>query len=148
MDIPTDKNRKWVANLHKSIDQLGEEHKAFIMKQAGMNCASELLTLCESYLGRRIDTIKDLISGWNILRNSRNLNGSWKLENDRAHGIFNECGCPLVRSGLIELHPMQCLCSEGMMEMIFPMVAKQAVRVEIKRTIGRGDNVCEFIISF
>lgn len=148
MNIPTNKNRKWVANLHRSIDQLGEEQKVFIMKQAGIDCASDLLKLCESYLGRPIDTIKDLVSGWNILRDSRNLKGIWKLENNIVHGIFNECGCPLVRSGLIDLHPIQCLCSQGMMENIFSKVTKKSVRVEIRRTIGRGDNACEFVVSF
>ena len=99
-------------------------------------------------MGRQIDTIKDLVTGWNILRDARNLKGRWRLENGVAHGIFDECGCPLVRSGLIELHPIQCLCSQGMMEMIFSKVAKKAVRVEIKRTIGRGDSVCEFVVDF
>lgn len=148
MNIPIDKNKKWVASLHRSIDQLGEKHKAAIMKQVGMNCASDLLTLCEGYLGRQIDIFEDLVSGWNILRDSRNLKGNWKLENGIAHGIFDECGCPLVRSGLIELHPVQCLCSQGMMEMIFSKVSKKDAKVEIRRAIGKGDNVCEFVVSF
>jgi hypothetical protein len=67
----------------------------------------------------------------------------WSL----AHGIFKECGCPLVRSGMIALHPIQCLCSQGMMEMIFSKVAMRSVKVEIKRAIGRGDDVCEFVIK-
>jgi hypothetical protein len=148
MKIRIDKNRKWVANLHKSIDQLPEEQKALIMKQAGANCANDLLKLCENFLGRQIDTIEDLVSGWNILRDSRNLEGKWEFENNIAHGIFNECGCPLVRSGMIELHPIQCLCSQGMMEIIFSKVAKSAVKVETKHTIGRGDGVCEFVVTF
>ena len=147
MKIPIDKNRKWVANLHNSIEQLPEEQKASIMKQAGANCTNDLLKLCESFSGRQIDNIKDLVSGWNILRDSRNLEGKWEIKNNIAHAIFNECGCPLVRSGMIELHPIQCLCSQGMMETIFSNVAKRAVRVEIKRAICRGDSACEYIIT-
>lgn len=147
MKIPIEKNRKWVAKLHKSIDQLAKEQKASIMKQAGASCADDLLKLCESFLGRKINSIKDLVSGWNILRDSRKLEGKWELENNIAHGIFNECGCPLVRSSMIELHPIQCLCSQGMMEIIFSKVAKRAVKVEIKRAIGRGDGVCEFVVT-
>lgn len=116
------------------------------MKGPGLNCASDLLSLCEAHLGQQIDTVQDLVSGWNTLRDSRNLKGRWKLENGIAHGIFHECGCPLVQSGLIQLHPIQCLCSQGMMDAIFSKVAKKAISVEIKRTIGRGDKVCEFAV--
>jgi hypothetical protein len=148
MDIPIDKNRKWVAKVHQSIDQLDKEQKAAIMKQPGLNCAFDLLTLCEGYLGRQIGTITDLVDGWNILRDPRNLKGRWKLENGIAHGIFGECGCPLVRSGLIELHPVQCLCSQGMTEMIFSRVAKRTAKVAIRRAIGKGDDICEFVVNF
>jgi hypothetical protein len=40
MKIPTDKNRKGIADLHKSIDHLPKEQKASIMKQAGATCAN------------------------------------------------------------------------------------------------------------
>ncbi len=147
MKIPIDKNRKWVANLHESIDNLSAEQRSSIMKRAATNCVDDLLRLCESFLGQQINSIKDFISGWNILRNSRNLEGKWAFEDNLVHGIFYECGCPLVRSGMIELHPMQCLCSKGMMEIIFSKVAKRAVKVEIKQAIGRGDGVCEFFVT-
>jgi len=147
MKIPIDKNRKWVANLHKSIDQLTVEQKASVMKQGGTSCANDLLKLCERFLGRQIHNIEDLVSGWNILRDSRDLEGKWNFGNNIVHGIFYECGCPLVRSDMIELHPIQCLCSQGMMEIIFSKAAKRAVKVEIKRAIGRGDDVCEFVVT-
>lgn len=146
MSIPIDKNKRWVESLHKSIDQLSEDLKTVIMKQAGTSCVSDILTLCEVHLGRRIDTIQDLVNGWNILRDSRNLKGKWKLEGGIVHGTFSECGCPLVRSGLIELHPVQCLCSKGMIETVFAKVAKKDVEVVIERSIGEGDVVCEFVV--
>jgi len=53
----------------------------------------------------------------------------------------------LVRSGMVELHPVQCYCSQGLMETVFSLVAKRRIEVDIKQSIGRGDNVCEFIVS-
>ncbi|MGD0885358.1 MAG: hypothetical protein ABSA46_10905 [Thermodesulfovibrionales bacterium] len=84
---------------------------------------------------------------WNILRDERNLKGKWVSEGNAVKGIFGECGCPLIRSGLIELHPVQCYCSQGMMETLFSQVSKKMVDVKIKRSIGRGDDVCEFLIE-
>ena len=146
MNIPIDKNRKWIAGLHESIDRLGEDLKAAIMKPVGKTCASDLLRLCEEHLGREVATVEDLIEGWNSLREGRQLKGNWEIDGDTIRGTFHECGCPLVRSGMIDLHPVQCYCSQGMMETVFARVAKQPLKVSIIRSFGRGDGVCEFLI--
>lgn len=147
MNIPADKNRRWVASLHESIDQLDEASKAAIMKRAGKACADDLLSLCEKYLGKPIASIEELRVAWNMLRDERNLTGRWEVQGNELRGIFGECGCPLVRSGLIELHPVQCYCSQAMMEAIFSQVAQRTIEVEIARSIGRGDEVCDFVIK-
>jgi len=147
MNIPIIKNRSWIAQLHKGIDQMDERTKAAIMRPAGISCASDLLSLCQKYLDKKIESIEDLVTGWNIVREKRHLMGKWVLEGKSITGVFSECGCPLVRSGLIELHPVQCYCSQGLMETIFSQVADRPVQVEIKRSIGRGDEVCEFFVK-
>jgi predicted hydrocarbon binding protein len=147
MNIPINKNRSWIAHLHKGIDQRDEHTKAAIMRPAGMACASDLLSLCEKYLEKKIESLEDLVTGWNMVRERRNLTGKWVLEGNSITGVFRECGCPLVRSGLIELHPVQCYCSQGLMETIFSQAADRPVQVEIKRSIGRGDDVCDFLIK-
>jgi len=147
MNIPINKNKNWIAGLHESIDKLSQDQKLVIMKPAGKKCTSDLLSICEKYLGKQVDTIEDLVTGWNLLRDERKLKGKWKYEGNIIRGIFGECGCPFVQSGLIELHPVQCYCSQGMMETIFSRVAKKTIEVEIKRSIGRGDNVCDFFIK-
>jgi predicted hydrocarbon binding protein len=148
MNIPINKNRSWIAHLLKGIDQMDERTKAALMRPAGMACASDLLSLCEKYLEKEIESIEDLVTGWNILREERRLAGKWQIKGQTIRGVFEKCSCPLVRSGLIELHPVQCYCSQGMMETIFSRVAKRTVVVEIKRSIGRGNDVCEFLITF
>ncbi len=147
MNIPVGKNRTWIARLHESIDRLDKNLKYTIMMPAGKACASDLMQLCEKYLERRVGSVEDLVTGWNMLRDKRKLNGKWEFEGNTVKSIFGECGCPLVRSGLIELHPVQCYCSQGMMEAIFSQAEKKTVEVEIKRSIGRGDEVCEFLIK-
>ncbi len=147
MNASINLNKRWIAALHGSIDKLDEGLKLSIMNSAGVKCAADLLLLCEKYLGKQINTVDDLISGWNILRDKRNLKGRWEYASDMIRGIFGECGCPLIRSGLIGLHPVQCYCSQGMMETIFSQVAKNPVKVEIRQSIGRGDTVCEFLIK-
>ncbi len=45
------------------------------------------------------------------------------------------------------MHPVQCLCSKGMIEAVFAKVAKKEVEVAIERSIGKGDEACEFIVK-
>ncbi len=147
MDLPTNKNKSWIALLHKSISGLDENRQAAIMKPCGQGCASDILSLCEKLLDKKVNSLEDLITGWNMIRDQRGLTGRWKFEPDAIRGIFRECGCPLVRSGLIELHPVQCYCSQGMMETVFSEVARRPIEVEIRQTIGRGDDVCHFLVK-
>ena len=99
-------------------------------------------------LGVVVESVADLVRGWNLVRQNRNLHGDWVLDDNVVRGLFEECGCPLVRAGLVELEPSHCWCSQNMMEAIFSRAAKGTVSVEIKQSIGRGDKVCEFYITF
>ena len=147
MNLPINKNKSWISLLHKSIGGLDENQQAAIMKPCGQGCASDLLSLCEKLLGKKVNSLEDLITGWNMIRDKRGLTGRWEYEPNAVRGIFKECGCPLVRSGLIELHRVQCYCSQGMMETIFSGVAHTPIEVEMKQTIGRGDAVCHFLVK-
>ncbi len=147
MNLPINKNRTWIARLHESIDRLDPNLKLAVMKPAGVACASDLMLLIEKYTGKRASSVADLVAGWNIVREKRGLSGRWELDGNIVRGVFNECGCPLVRSGLIGLHPVQCYCSQGLMETIFSESAGKPVEAEIRRSIGRGDDVCDFLIK-
>lgn len=147
MKLPINKNKSWTTLLHQSVNRLDQTLQAAIMKPCGEGCATDILSLCEKCLGKKVDSLEDLITGWNMIREKRGLTGKWEFETQAVRGIFKECGCPLVTSGLIELHPVQCWCSQGMMETIFSRVAKKPIEVEVKQTIGRGDKACHFLVK-
>jgi len=90
MNIPLNKNKSWVARLHESIDQLDQNTKYSIMKPAVKACAADLLSLCEKHLGREVSSIEDLVTGWNTVRDKRNLQGRWEFEGNTIRGIFGE----------------------------------------------------------
>jgi predicted hydrocarbon binding protein len=144
---PINKNQRWMASLHESLDQLDGDLKAAIMKRAGRQCAADLLLLCAAHLGKQVETIEELIRVWNHIRAKRDLKGKWEFEENLIRAIIYECSCPLVSSGLMQLHAVQCYCSLGMMETIFSQVAQKPVEVDLVRSIGRGDEVCEFIVK-
>ena len=131
----------------KRIGLFGLSLDKMDIKSEPDNCTSNLLVLCERYLGKSIDAIEDLVKGWNLLRKDRLLKGEWEFEGNCIRGLFYECGCPHVRSGMIKLCPAQCDCSQEMMNIVFSQVAKEEVKVDIKQSIGRGHDACEFVVT-
>ncbi|MBU0965034.1 MAG: hypothetical protein KKA54_01520 [Proteobacteria bacterium] len=143
-----EKNKRWIGAIEKGIAALDPREQKLVMQDAGRDCSPDIWGLCEKALGSPVDSVDDLIRGWNLVRQSRNLHGDWVVEGNVVHGVFTECGCPLVRAGLVELQPVQCWCSQNMMEGIFSRAAKGKVSGEVKQSIGRGDKVCEFYVTF
>ena len=138
--------RKWVSNVEEGLNSVDASLKEQIMKPAGQACALDLEELCQQYLGKKIVGVQDLVAGWNRLRESRGLKGKWEIRGHTIEGIFGECGCPLIHSGLIKLHPTRCHCTKAMLETIFSKFVSTTVGVEIRKSIARGDQVCHFMI--
>ena len=143
-----EKNKRWIGSIEKGLADLDIQQQKLVMLEAGEECSFDILALCEKALETTVDSVADLVRGWKLVRQSRNLHGYWMLEGYVVRGVFEECGCPIVRAGLVELKPVQCWCSQNMMEAIFSKAAKGMVSVEIRQSIGRGDKVCEFYITF
>jgi len=61
--------------------------------------------------------------------------------------VCQECGCPLVRAGLVELSPTLCLCSRGWVQAVFEAALAKPVEVELEQAIGRGDPACRFVVK-
>jgi predicted hydrocarbon binding protein len=145
--LPLEKMRWWAGSLEKSISQLPEADQRQLMQEPGCRCAEMILDMCGRHLGRTPADIADLIEGWNRLRGSLGLHGNWRLQGEGASAEFKECGCGLVRTGMLELHPSRCWCSHAMLEAIFQKVAGRTMKVEILQAIGRGDRSCRFQIT-
>ncbi|WP_152006466.1 hypothetical protein [Desulfoluna spongiiphila] len=141
-----EKNRRWVGSLQTAINQLSKKDRLMVMREAGVGCSSDILALCESVLNHPVGSLEDLITGWNTVRESKNLQGKWVMHGDCITGTFHECGCPLVRSGFVQLTPIQCLCSKGMIERVFSHVTCKKADVHIKQSIGNGYDICEFTV--
>ncbi|MGD8564642.1 MAG: hypothetical protein PVG03_19025 [Desulfarculaceae bacterium] len=145
--LSVERQRGWVRAVQQGIDALDASVQEGVMKQAGENCAAQLLALCGQHLGRPVGTPWDLIQGWNKLRDVRGLNGRWQVQGDTITAEFGECGCYLVRLGLIEPSPSLCHCSQSMMDAVFSRSAGADRKVKILKSVGRGDDVCRFEVE-
>lgn len=140
----------WIEAVEKAIaENTNEVNTKKIMKVAGEKCAQQILKECKQILGKKPENVDELIEATNKRRLEQlSLDSLWERDENKAHLKINECGCTLVKAGLAKPNPVHCLCTAGMFESVFSEVCQGSVDVEIIKTIGFGDDVCEFYIHF
>lgn len=153
MEIPESaikRNVTWIEAVEKALADYGNTALTKeVMKAAGQKCAQQILDDCREILGKKLETVNELLDATNQRRLQRhNLSTLWEKQGNKAHLKIDECDCTLVKAGLAKPNPVHCLCSAGLMENIFSAVCRGPVSVEVAQAIGFGDNKCEFYVSF
>jgi len=143
-------NAAWIEAVENALAAHGNTALTIeVMKAAGQKCAQRILDDCREILGKKPETVDELLDATNRRRlQIHHLDSLWERQGSKAHLKINECGCTLVKAGLAKPNPVHCLCSVGLMESIFSAVCQGPVSVEVVKAIGFGDDVCEFYVNF
>jgi hypothetical protein len=153
IEIPpaaVERNKAWIKAVTNALKSRGDsEFSRLAMRDAGKECAAQLLEKIVDHFGHAPQSIDELIDAINKRRNEvLKASNFWVRKGNMAHFKLEECGCDLVQAGLASPNPVFCLCSAGMFENLFIPFCKGTVRAEIIKAIGMGDECCEFIIHF
>jgi len=151
MKVPVaavERSRGWIGAVTRSLgEQGGEELSRRVMTSAGGACAAQLLEKIIAHYGRRPASVNEAMEAINLRRievlGSSNL---WRRRGDTLMFTLDRCGCDLVEAGLAEPNPVFCLCSATMFEQLFAPFWPGSVGTETIRSIGRGDDACEFVV--
>ena len=140
----------WIDSLEAYLAKRGDHTLSKeIMKAAGEKCSVQILDDCRQILGKSPESVDELLDAMNKRRSQyHNLTSLWKKQDNTARLILEECNCTLVKAGLAEPNRVHCLCSQGMMESLFSKICGGEVSVELVKSIGYGDEVCEFHVVF
>jgi len=149
-EVAIKRNVTWIKAVEDALADCGNMALTKeVMKAAGQKCARQILDDCREILGKKPETVDELINATNQRRLQRlNLASLWEKQGNKAYLKIDECACTLVKAGLAKPNPVHCLCSAGMMESIFSAVCQGPVSVEVVKAIGFGDDVCEFYVNF
>jgi len=144
------RNATWIEAVEKTLADLGDPALTKgVMKVAGKECAQQILEECQKILGKNPETVDELLEATDVRRRKQlKLSALWERQDNTALLRIGECGCSLVRAGLARPNPIHCLCTVGMFERIFSAVCRGPVRVEVIKTIGSGNDACEFTVHF
>ena len=144
-DFEVELMRRWVESLLKTLDEgFDRATHTRLLEACGETCAAHHGDLEKAQgLGGAFDDIDGLLAE---LNGRFDWCGEWRKDGDAIVSICEQCGCPLVREGLVRLVPAFCECSRGFVGALFERALGQPVSVVLKRAIGRGDPVCEFVV--
>jgi hypothetical protein len=145
-----ERNRAWIEAVTSTLEKSGDsEFSRLAMRNAGKKCADQLLEKTVAHFGRRPQSVDEFIEAINKRRKEvLGASNPWERERNEAHFRLDKCGCDLVEAGLAKPNPVFCLCSAGMFESLFAPFCQGAVRAEIVKAIGLGDECCEFVMHF
>lgn len=134
-------------SLLKGLDEIDLEAKMKIMELCGETCAKEKMTGSALEIAKRISREER-----NVDRILERVNreilwcGAWSREGRVIRSRCSECGCPLVKNGIVKLSGTLCYCSRGWVRKVFETLLRRNIRVELERSIGRGDGFCEYAV--
>jgi hypothetical protein len=140
--------RRWTSALMTGLDtEVDGGTRTLLMEHCGRACALHHRDV------ERVKAIRHGVKGIDELLDRLNQLedfwcGTWTRDGAIIHSVCGKCGCPLVRAGWVGLSPTFCDCSRGWTKEIFEIALERPVEVELKRAIGRGDRVCEFVVRF
>jgi len=118
-----------------------------IMSKCGEACANE------DFWGPAVDIAERISEEENdvekILERANNeisWCGKWINHGDRIESTCRECGCLLVKNGLVTRTEIFCYCSKGWVKTIFDTLLKKPVRVELEKALGFDDDECRYVV--
>ncbi len=131
-------------SILKGLDKLNLETKQKIMELCGEACAysDKDFEIAKEIAKEAVDVEEILV------RVNKEIPwcGTWIRKGNTIQSTCVNCGCPLVRNNVVEPIGTFCYCSRGWVKKIFETLLKKPVKVELKKSIGLGDKVCEFVV--
>lgn len=137
--------------INALLDGLGgadAETRRRVMEGCGVACAHE------EHWGPAIEIADRIASeepdeAGRLERTNREIQwcGKWTRVGGAIQSTCTECGCLLVNQGVVKMNATLCLCSRGWVKTIFETLLGKPVRVELEKAIGRGDDICRYVVQ-
>ena len=138
-----ERSSRVINSIINGIEELSIANRMKIMEKSGVECAVAGSYKIAKKISEETTSIEELIDKINT---QIPWCGHWNLEGNIIRSICNECGCPLVRNKIVNLNSTFCYCSLGWVKLIFKTLLKKQVYVEMLKSIGAGDNTCEYVV--
>ena len=138
-----ERSSRVINSIINGMEELSIAKRRKIMEKSGEACAIAGSYEIAKKISEKTTNIEEII---NDINNQIPWCGQWNLKDNIIRSVCNECGCPLVKNKIVSLNSTFCYCSLGWVKLIFNTLFKKPVHVEMLKSIGAGDNTCEFVV--
>lgn len=135
--------KRWIAAVIQGLDKYADkEQQMKILDLCGHNCAKYDLQELKK-LKKKARDKKEILE---LMSKHIPWCGNWIWAKDYIYSTCKSCGCPLIRDYHLKLNPIFCLCSLGWIKAVFSEAFDKEIKVELSKSILRGDEHCEFFV--
>jgi hypothetical protein len=120
-----------------------QETRLEIMRMCGEACAREEHWGPATEIAEEEDDVERVLERAN---NEILWCGKWVVHGDCIESTCSECGCSLVRFGVVKDTGVFCNCSKGWVQTIFSKLLKRAITVDLEKALGFGDDECRYVV--
>ena len=136
---------RFINSVIRGLEDFDLDKRKKIIEKCGEACALDGSLNIAQKIARETENLEEIIQKTN---NQIPWCGKWILKKTQITSKCIQCGCPLVRNNIVSINSTFCYCSVGWVKLIFETLLKKTIEVKLEKSIGFGDNVCEFIINF
>ena len=129
------------------LERFDTKTRKRIMQDCGEACARE------EFFGPAFDAAKriseeEIDADRILMRANKEISwcGKWIKSGRMILCTCSDCGCPLVKNGIVTRRKTFCYCSLGWHKIVFETLFKKPVRIELETAIGFGDEECRFVL--
>jgi len=134
---------KWIKSILDDLDEnVDEETRVKVLEDCGRNCCRS-----SGFYRKAQDSMSKAKDQNEFLDNLGKVWSHLKKEGKDVYIVYEKCYCPLGRT-LLKDYPSQlssyCNCSRGWIKEMFESALKKPVKVDLEKSIVRGDSLCRF----
>jgi len=133
---------RWVSTLMTEMEsQLDATQRTSLMESCGRDCAKHssihgVAASCGGDVSKLVQTLAKFLGKENAV-----------LEGKTVRLTYPKCYCEMVADGPARLPDDYCLCSQGWVKEMFETAAGKSVAVRTLRTVKRGADSCQFVVT-
>ena len=138
-------SNKWIKTLLSNLDSIDKETGIKALEDCGRSC-------CRSS-GYYKKAVESMSKAKDVDEFVDRLGKAWShlhREGGNLYVVYDKCYCPLGRA-LMKDYPGQlsayCNCSRGWIREMFESALKKPVKVELEKSVIRGDSLCRFKVT-
>ena len=136
---------KWIKNLLNNLEKMDGKKVFKVLEDCGRDC-------CRSS-GYYKKAVESMSKAKDVDEFLDRLEKSWSHLHRKGgdiYVVYEKCYCPLGRA-LMKEYPGQlsafCNCSRGWIREMFESALKKTVKVELQKSVIKGDNICRFKVT-